>query len=141
MKPYFVSMPSKSHLPVSTLLFVLCFLASGCSSDSPIPHAWGKAELSDGAIASKIKEAAKMKDVRWSTTQTEGGNGSAQKGAATQMSATKTYEGTGTGENGHTYKIKSRYTYSESGGSSTHDFQWDADDSQGDQKSGTYKGP
>jgi hypothetical protein len=46
---------------VSTLLFVLCFLGSGCSSESPIPPAWGKAELSETAIESKIKEGAKEK--------------------------------------------------------------------------------
>jgi hypothetical protein len=126
-------MPSITLLRISTLIFVACLLGSGCSSKPTIPTGWSKAE-----VESNIKEGGKFREVH--LTEAGGGGGFERNGSATQTRATRNYEGSGTGENGHTYKIKATYTYSENDGKGSHDLHWDADDSEGDQKSGTYTG-
>jgi hypothetical protein len=121
-------MTSRTLLRTSTLLSVLLFLGSGCSSTG-----WSQAE-----IESKIKEGGKLKEIH--LTQTGSGDEREQNGAVTQTRSTRSYEGTGAGENGHTYKIKATYTYEHKDGKGSHDFHWEADDSQGGRMSQTYKG-
>ncbi len=112
-------MNSKTLLPISAVLFLLCFLGWGCSSKnvSGRPTRWSKDQ-----IESKIKDGAKLKEIH--LTETEKGK----------------YEGTGTGEDGLAYKIKATYTFSEVGDKTEWEFHWDAESPKGEHKSGNDKG-
>jgi hypothetical protein len=94
----------KQALPIISFACLLAFLTWGCSSKT----GWSKAQ-----IESKIKEAAKLKEVHL----TETGNG--------------TYEGTATDQNGTAYKIKATYSHSQGEGKTSDEVRWEGEDAKG----------